>query len=152
MKLSDYLLILFFVSTTLVGCSQEPQQSTSQPGTPLPAGEPADLLLTNAYVYTVDKSRTVAEAVAVRGNEIVYVGSGDRGGGFIGSNTVVHDLGGRMLMPGLRDMHVHATGVVEPDMCDFKGDAKSFEEMAPFLQGCIEDYRIAEGDWLVVLQ
>ena len=49
-------------------------------------------------------------------------------------------------------MHIHATGVVEPDMCDFKGDAKSFEEMVPFLQGCIEDYRIAEGDWLVVLQ
>ena len=52
----------------------------------------------------------------------------------------------------LHDMYIHATGVVEPDMCDFKGDAKSFKEMVPFLQGCIEDYQIAEGDWLVVLQ
>ena len=118
----------------------------------VPAGGPADLLLTNAYVYTVDDSRTVAEAVAIRGNEIVHVGSNDETGRFIGSNTKVFDLDGRMLMPGLHDMHIHATGVVEPDMCDFKGDAKSLEEMAPFLQGCIEDYQVAEGDWLVVLQ
>ncbi len=153
MNLTNHLLVLFFIfSTTLVGCSQEQQQSTSQPGTPLPAVEPADLLLTNAYVYTVDDSRTVAEAVAIRGNEIIYVGSDDQANKFIGNNTEVRDLGGRMLMPGLHDMHIHATGVVEPDMCDFKGGAKSLEEMVPFLQGCIEDYQIAEGDWLVVLQ
>ena len=153
MNLAKHLFILFFIiSMTLVGCSQEPQQSTSQSGTLLPAVEPADLLLTNAYVYTVDNSRTVAEAVAIRGNEIIYVGSGDGAGEFIGNNTAVRALGGRMLMPGLHDMHIHATGVVEPDMCDFKGDAKSFEEMVPFLQGCIEDYQIEEGDWLVVLQ
>ena len=97
---------------TLVGCSQEPQQSTSQPGTPLPVVESADLLLTNAYVYTVDNSRTVAEAVAIRGNEIIYVGSGDGASEFIGNNTVVRDLGRHILMPGLHDMHIHATGVV----------------------------------------
>ena len=153
MSRTNHLLTLFFIfSTTLAGCSEEPQQSTNQPESLLPAVEPADLLLTNAYVYTVDNSRTVAEAVAIRGNEIIYVGSGDGAGKFIGKNTGVRDLGGRMLMPGLHDMHIHATGVVEPDMCDFKGDAKSFEEMVPFLQGCIEDYQVAEGDWLVVLQ
>ena len=153
MSRTNHLLTLFFIfSTTLAGCSEEPQQSTNQPESLLPAVEPADLLLTNAYVYTVDNSRTVAEAVAIRGNEIIYVGSGDGAGKFIGKNTGVRDLGGRMLMPGLHDMHIHATGVVEPDMCDFRGEAKSFEEMVPFLQGCIEKYRIAEGDWLVVLQ
>ena len=75
MNLTNHLLVLIFIfSTALAGCSRE-QQPTSQPGTPLPAVEPADLLLTNAYVYTVDNSRTVAEAVAIRGNEIIYVGS-----------------------------------------------------------------------------
>lgn len=119
---------------------------------PLPAAEPATMLLTNAYVYTVDDNRTVAEAVAIRGNEIVHVGSNEETNKLIGNHTKIYDLGGRMLMPGLHDMHIHATGVVEPDMCDFKGAGKSLEEMVPFLQGCIEDYRIAEGDWLVVLQ
>ena len=141
MNLTNHLFVPFFIfSLALAGCSREPQQSTSQPGTPLPAVEPANLLLTNAYVYTVDNNRSVAEAVAIRGNQIVYVGSDDDTGEFIGNNTVVRDLGGRMLMPGLHDMHIHATGVVEPDMCDFKGEAKSFEEMVPFLQGCIEKY------------
>ena len=153
MKSTKQLLVpLFIAGAVCVGCSQEPQQSAGQPEKPLPAGEPATLLLTNAYVYTVDANRTVAEAVAIRGNEIVHVGSDDGAGRFIGDNTKVYDLGGRMLMPGLHDMHIHATGIVEPDMCDFKGAAKSFEELVPFLQDCIEDYRIAEGDWLVVLQ
>ena len=145
------IILLFIVSMVLAGCSRE-QQSTGQPGTHLPAVGLADLLLTNAYVYTVDNNRTVAEAVAMRGNEIIYVGSGAGAAEVIGNDTVVRDLGGRMLMPGLHDMHIHATGIVEPDMCDFKGEAKSLEEMVPFLQGCIEDYQIAEGDWLVVLQ
>lgn len=143
MKSSKHLFVLLFITGAIcVGCSEEP----------IPAAEPATLLLTNAYVYTVDDSRTIAEAVAIRGNEIVHVGSNDETGRFIGNNTKVFDLGGRMLMPGLHDMHIHATGVVEPDMCDFKGAAKSLEEMVPFLQGCIEDYQITEGDWLVVLQ
>ena len=153
MNLTKHLIFVFFIiSTTLVGCSQEAQQSANQPGTPVPVGDPADLLLTNAYVYTVDKSHTVAEAVAIRGNDIIYVGSSDEADRYIGNNTEVRDLGGRMLMPGLHDMHIHATGVVEPDMCDFKGEAKSLEEIVPFLQECIETYQTAEGDWLVVLQ
>lgn len=152
MKSAKHLpVVLFILGAICAGCSQESQQSAGQPEEP-PAAEPATLLLTNAYVYTVDNSRSVADAVAIRGNEIIHVGSGDDVGRFIGSNTRVYDLGGRMLMPGLHDMHIHATGVVEPDMCDFKGAAKSLEQMVPFLQGCIEDYRIAEGDWLVVLQ
>ena len=144
MKLAEQLFVLLFITGTIcAGCSQEPQQTAEQPENLLHAGEPASLLLTNAYVYTVDDNRTVAEAVAIRGNEIVYVGSDDVAGRYIGDNTEVYDLGGRMLMPGLHDMHIHATGVVEPDMCDFKGAAKSFEEMVPFLQDCIEDYQIA---------
>lgn len=148
MKPSKHLLILLFI----VGCSQEAQQPAGLQEKLPPAEEPATLLLTNAYVYTVDDSLSVAQAVAIRGNEIVHVGSSAEANRFIGNNTNVYDLDGRMLMPGLHDMHIHATGVVEPDMCDFKGEAKSLEEMVPFLKGCIENYRIAEGDWLVVLQ
>lgn len=153
MKSAKHLVVLLFITGAICsGCSREPQQSTGRPEKPPAAGEPATMLLTNAFVYTVDDNRTVAEAVAIRGNKIVHVGSDEETYKFIGDNTKVFDLGGRMLMPGLHDMHIHATGVVEPDMCDFKGAAKSLEEMVPFLQGCIEDYQIAEGDWLVVLQ
>ena len=80
--------------------------------------EPADLVFTNAYVYTVDKDRTVTEALAIRGNEIVFVGSAEGVEQFVGESTDVRDMRGAMLMPGIHDMHIHALGTVEPETCD----------------------------------
>jgi len=112
----------------------------------------ADLILTNAYVYTVDDARSIAEAVAIRGNEIVFVGSAEAVAEFAGDNTEVRDLGGAMVMPGIHDMHIHALGTVQPDMCDLASAAYSLEELVPVLKRCIIDYDIADGDWLIVLQ
>lgn len=119
-----------------------------------PAGrqEAADLVLSNGYVYTVDDARSVAEAVAIRGNAIVFVGSSADAAVYIGDDTDVRDLGGAMVMPGIHDMHVHALGTVEPDMCDLGSESLSLEEMVPVLQDCMERYEIAPGDWLIVLQ
>lgn len=114
--------------------------------------ETADLVLKNAYVYTVDPSRNIAEAVAVSGNTIVFVGSNADVESFIGEGTEVRDLGGAMVMPGLHDMHIHALGIVEPDMCDLDSEALSLEQMVPVLRGCLEKYAVVEGDWLIVLQ
>src|SRR5215471_14022241 len=67
----------------------------------------ADLVLTGAAVYTVDAARSWAQAVAVRGGRIVYVG-GDAGArAFVGPTTRVVPLAGRMLLPGFQDAHVH---------------------------------------------
>jgi predicted amidohydrolase YtcJ len=112
----------------------------------------ADLVLTNAYVYTVDNARSVAEAVAVRGNQIVYVGTDTGAKEFIGDATEVRDMRGAMVMPGLHDMHIHALGTVEPDMCDLKSASLSLTDIVPVLKQCIIDFEIAEGDWLIVLQ
>ncbi len=114
--------------------------------------EIADIVLTNAYVYTVDDSRNVAEAIAIKGNIIVFVGSADDASAYAGDNTDVRDLGGAMVMPGIHDMHIHALGTVEPDMCDLDSESLSLEQMVPVLQACIEEYEIAPGDWLIVLQ
>ena len=120
-----------------------------QPGSPRQA---ADLALTNAYVYTVNGSRSVAEAVAIRGNDIVYVGSNEGLQKFIGDATDVRDMAGAMIMPGIHDMHIHALGTVQPNMCDLQSDAYTLEELVPVLRQCIADYDIAEGEWLIVLQ
>ena len=101
--------------------------------------EMADLVLTNAYVYTVDDSRSVAEAVAVRGPEIIFVGSSTDALEFIGDDTVVRDMDGAMVMPGLHDMHIHALGTVEPDMCDLKSEPLALQEMVPVVKACIAD-------------
>jgi predicted amidohydrolase YtcJ len=57
-----------------------------------------------------------------------------------------------MLMPGLHDMHIHALGIVEPDMCDLDSTALSLEQLVPVLRGCLEKYAPAEGEWLIVVQ
>ena len=114
--------------------------------------ESADLVLTNAYVYTVDDARSVEEAVAIRGNEIVFVGSVESVAEYVGEDTEVRDMGGAMLMPGIHDMHIHALGTVEPNTCDLASTSYSLEELVPVLKQCIIDYEVAEGDWLIVLQ
>ncbi len=126
----------------------------SKEGDAPPSGavEAADLVLRNGYVYTADRSRSVAEAVAIRGNRIVAVGSNADMDAYTGKGTTVRDLGGHMLMPGINDTHVHAMGTVEPDMCDFKGEAKSLDEMVPFLKDCLARYAPQPGQWLIALQ
>ena len=71
------------------------------------ADPPADLVFRNGAVYTVDAVRSWASAVAVRGGRIVYVGSDSLPPGLIGPATEVTDLGGKMLLPGFQDAHVH---------------------------------------------
>jgi len=119
-----------------------------------PADRPpaADLVLTNGYIYTVDEARSVAEAVAVRGNMIVFVGSSEDATAFVGESTEVRDLGGAMVMPGIHDMHVHALGTVKPDMCDLNSTSLSLEELVPVLQACLGEYEVSPGEWLIVMQ
>ncbi len=75
------------------------------------APAPADLVLVNGAVLTVDPRDTVAEAVAVTGGRIVAVGSNADIRARAGAATQVVDLGGRAVTPGLIDTHVHFTEV-----------------------------------------
>ena len=67
----------------------------------------ADYVFTNARVYTVDEAMPWAEAVAIKGNEMVYVGDAAGAKPLIGETTSVHDVGGQLLLPGFIDSHVH---------------------------------------------
>jgi len=134
----------------LAGCEQtSTETSESQP---VSANETADLVLKNAYVYTVDSARSVAEAVAIKDNTIVFVGSDADVEAFVDGHTQVRDLGGAMVMPGIHDMHIHGLGTVPPEMCDLDSQPYSLDDLVPFLQACISQYEIAPGDWLVVVQ
>ncbi|MEO5941373.1 MAG: amidohydrolase, partial [Candidatus Limnocylindrales bacterium] len=71
------------------------------------SGGPADLVLTGGHVHTVAPALPRAEAVAVRGERIVAVGSAADVAVHIGPRTRVVDLAGRLLLPGFQDVHVH---------------------------------------------
>lgn len=77
---------------------------------------PADLVIRHARVYTVDAKQPWAEAVAVRGDRIAWVGSDADVAAYIGSTTKVVDVGGRLLLPGFIDSHFHVLLGGDPDV------------------------------------
>ncbi len=78
---------------------------------PLCAAVPADLLLINGNVYTGNAAAPRAEAIAVSGGRIVFVGSNAGAQKFRAAAKRVVDLGGKTLLPGLNDAHMHIGGV-----------------------------------------
>jgi predicted amidohydrolase YtcJ len=71
------------------------------------APAPADLVLLHGRIHTQDASRSVVQALAVRGNAIVAVGTDQAIGAFVGANTRSVDLAGRVVLPGIIDAHIH---------------------------------------------
>ncbi len=67
----------------------------------------ADIVFTNAKVYTVNEEQPWAQAVAIKGKEIVYVGDAAGAEALVGAATVRTDAGGQLLLPGFIDSHVH---------------------------------------------
>jgi predicted amidohydrolase YtcJ len=67
----------------------------------------ADLIITNATIWTVDKTKPQAEALAVQGDRIVAVGSAAEVDTWHGPQTKVVDAKGKLLLPGFNDAHVH---------------------------------------------
>lgn len=68
----------------------------------------ADWALINGQIHTMDEAGTVAEAIGIEGNEIVYVGDASGLANVIGIGTEVIDLDGQMVLPGFVDGHIHA--------------------------------------------
>jgi predicted amidohydrolase YtcJ len=110
----------------LIVCGAAPlvlvAQSESKPA--------ADLIITNAKVWTEDKSTPTAEAVAVLGERIVAVGSSSEIDAWRGPKTQVVEAGGKLLLPGFNDSHVHfVDGGAQLDAVQLT-DATSAEEFA----------------------
>ena len=83
----------------------------------------ADLVLENGRFYTVDAKRNWAQAVAVRDGRFVYVGNDEDVAAFKGPSTQVIDLEGRMALPGLFDLHIHALASgIEKLQCDLTSE------------------------------
>ncbi len=75
--------------------------------TTMVSGAPADTLIINARVATMDKRRRMVSAVAVRDGVVAAVGSESELMALKGPNTLVIDAGGRTVIPGLNDAHTH---------------------------------------------
>ena len=116
------------------------------------AAPPADYVLKNARIYTEDAARSTAEALAVRDGKIIYVGAAAGAQALVGPKTAVEDGGGRLVLPGLVDAHIHPTGIADLDVCSFESKPYSLDAMAGFIQACIKRYDIKPGQWVTVQQ
>jgi predicted amidohydrolase YtcJ len=111
----------------------------------------ADLIVTNANVWTVDGKLPRAQAVAIIGERIVAVGSQADVQGWRGASTRVIDAGGKLVLPGFNDAHVHfVSGGQQLDAVDLN-DATSAEEfvkrVAQQASKTPKKQWITGGDW-----
>jgi predicted amidohydrolase YtcJ len=107
----------------------------------------ATLIVTNAGVYTVDKQRPKAEAVAVIGDRIVAVGSRADIDLWRGPQTKVIDAGGKLLLPGFNDAHVHfIQGGAQLEQVNLV-DASTREEFAKRIAKQV--VKTLKGEWIL---
>src|SRR5690606_16497088 len=89
--------LLLILSLLWMACAQE--------------RSPADLVIMGGKIYTADSLRPEAEAVAVRDERIVCVGTNEEVGAWLGDATEVIDLEGKTMTPGFIESHGHLLGV-----------------------------------------
>jgi predicted amidohydrolase YtcJ len=94
-----------------------------------PAQRPADLVVTNARIYTVDDARPVVAAMAVRDGKVLFTGSAREAMALRGASTRVVDLGGRVVIPGMVDAHAHLLGLGQALRSVNLVGAKSYDEV-----------------------
>jgi predicted amidohydrolase YtcJ len=107
----------------------------------------ASLIVTNAAVYTVDKQQPKAEAVAVIGDRVVAVGSRADIDLWRGPQTKVIDAGGKLLLPGFNDAHVHfIQGGAQLEQVQLT-DAATPEEFAKRIAAQVK--KTPKGEWIL---
>jgi len=114
------------------------------------AVELADHIYTNAQVLTVDADFGVAEALAVRGQRVLAVGPNDAMLELVTADTVITDLEGRTVIPGLIDNHMHFVRATRDWYRHVRWDnvtsrAAALELLATRAEG------LPEGEWVLVI-
>lgn len=112
-----------------------------------PAGEPADLVLLNGKIATVDPDLGEVAALAARGGRIVAVGDDETVRGLVGPDTRVIDLEGARAIPGFIEGHGHFTGLGQALMNVDLNGAASWDEV---VRRAAEAAAQAQpGEWIV---
>ncbi|HUH13021.1 MAG TPA: amidohydrolase, partial [Longimicrobiales bacterium] len=108
--------------------------------------EPADLVLTNGHVVTVDSTRPEAEAVAIEGDRIVAVGSARDIRRYVGEGTRVIDLEGRLAIPGFIEGHGHYLGLGRARMILDLTTARTWDDIVAMVGEAAAAAR--PGEWI----
>jgi predicted amidohydrolase YtcJ len=112
-----------------------------------PAVEPASLVLQNGRIVTVDEAKPEAQAMAVRGDTIVAVGTNEEIRPYVGQDTEVIDLAGQLAIPGFIEGHGHFTGVGQARMNLNLTKARSWDEIVAMVAEAAKQAK--PGEWIL---
>jgi predicted amidohydrolase YtcJ len=116
---------------------------------PAPQGSarPADLVLRNGKIVTVDDAKPEAQAIAINGDTISAVGSNQEIQAYVGPATRVVDLRGALATPGFIDAHVHFTGVGEAAKNLKLSTAKNWDDIVRMVGDAAKQAK--PGEWIL---
>ena len=112
-----------------------------------PAVEPATLVLRGGTIVTMDDAAPEAQALAVRGDRIVAVGTNDQIQPFVGPATDVVDLAGLTAVPGLIEGHGHFMGLGQSRMVIDLMDTTSWEQIVALVGDAAA--KAQPGEWIL---
>ena len=135
---------------TRAAASEQRGAEPAKTAGPASRTEPADTVITDANIYTEDPFHRTVEAMAIRAGRIIFTGSARDAERFIGPATVVERAGGRLVLPGLVDAHIHPMGIVDFGGCSLSSKAQTFAEIATLVRGCVSKMKPPAGHWLMV--
>lgn len=110
--------------------------------------ETGDSVYLNGRIYTANDKQAWVDAVVIKDGKFVFVGENESARKFISSSTLVNDLGGKMVMPGIHDAHSHMVwgGLNKLFECRLPLGA-AIESLIDKLKECAKD--LPESDWLI---
>jgi predicted amidohydrolase YtcJ len=111
-----------------------------------PPVSPATLLLRNGHIVTMDRDRPTAQALAVRDDRIVALGTNEDVAAYAGPQTTVIDLAGQTAVPGLIEGHGHFLGLGQSRMVLDLMDMKSYDEVVAAVATAVKS--AAPGVWI----
>jgi predicted amidohydrolase YtcJ len=113
----------------------------------------ADLVVLHGKIHTEDDKRSVAQAMALRGNTIVAIGTDQDVGALIGPHTRTVDVGGRIVLPGIIDAHVHpAAGAQDLDKCRLDDETLAPQQIKMRVAVCLKENPGDSTRWFEVVQ
>ena len=134
MKKFLFYCIVLVVMAVLFACSSEKK-------------EPADLVLMNGKIVTVDEANPVAQALAIKGDEILAVGSDKEIKPHISDATKVIDLDGKLAIPGFIDSHGHFLSLGYAKMRLDLTKVNNFEEITAMVKEAVQ--KAKPGEWIL---
>jgi predicted amidohydrolase YtcJ len=106
----------------------------------------ADTIFVNANVYTANDRQPKAEAVAVKGERIVFVGSSVAARRYAGKQTRIVDLAGKTVLPGMTDSHYHLIGVGERELTLNLEGITNLQDFLSKVKSHVETFK--PGQWV----